>query len=75
MLLLNKGEKACQKFVCEVLKNSEVEKTFPRLEELDWTSLDSKPEPEGTPIPDEDPRYPHTLTRSQCVNGFNVLSH
>ena len=62
--LLNKGEKACQKFVYEVLKTPEVEETFPRLEGLDWTLLDSKPEPERTSMPGQGPRYPRTHTHS-----------
>ncbi|CAL8303230.1 unnamed protein product [Boreogadus saida] len=34
----------------------EVEETFPRLEGLDWTLLDSKPEPERTSLPGQGPR-------------------
>ncbi|CAL8303215.1 unnamed protein product [Boreogadus saida] len=47
---------ACQQFVSEVLKTPKVEETFPRLEELNWTLLDSNPEPERTSMPGQGPR-------------------
>ncbi|XP_056446619.1 uncharacterized protein LOC130382754 [Gadus chalcogrammus] len=57
-LLMQKGEDCCQKFISLVLKNPEVQETFPRLKDLDWASLDSPPPPvpERTSMPGQGPR-------------------
>ena len=44
-LLLQKGEDSCQKFISLVLKDPVVQETYPRLEAMDWASLDSPPPP------------------------------
>ncbi|CAL8298366.1 unnamed protein product [Arctogadus glacialis] len=57
-LLMQKGEDRCQKFISLVLKDPEVQETFPMLEDLDWASLDSPPPPvpERTSMPGQGPR-------------------
>ncbi|CAL8303220.1 unnamed protein product [Boreogadus saida] len=56
--MLKKGEDSCQKFISLVLKDPEVQDTFPMLKDLDWASLDSPlpPVPERTSMPGQGPR-------------------